>query len=227
MTNELVFLASGRTADVYVLDDDRVLRRYREDGDVEQEAAFMRHAGAHGYPVPKVYAATGADIEMQRLDGPTMRTALMSGDVGPVEAGQLLADLARRLHAIPALGEAADGECILHLDLHPDNVVLTPDGPMVIDWCNARNGPAALDLGTTAVILAQVVVDPGYAEIAEGVREVLRHFVAAAPETGDLLDAAVARRSRDRALSPAEVGRLTAAEALIRQLIASAVVHPD
>lgn len=219
------FIASGRTADVYAIDDDRVLRRYRQSGDVEVEAAFMRHVGEFDYPVPKIYASGGSDIEMQRLYGPTMRAALIAGDTAAAEAGRMLADLAHRLHRIPAFD--ADEECVLHLDLHPDNVVLTPEGPVVIDWCNARNGSAALDLGLSAVILAQVVVDPSYAEMAEGVREVLRHFVAAAPATADLLDAAVARRGRDRSLSPTEVARLADAEALIRQLIASAAARPD
>lgn len=31
---------------------------------------------------------------------------------------------------------------VLHLDFHPANVMLTSGGPVVIDWTNARAGPA-------------------------------------------------------------------------------------
>ncbi|MFF4396554.1 phosphotransferase family protein [Streptomyces sp. NPDC001480] len=69
-----------------------------------------------------------------------------------------LARLLRLLHAVPARDSADPGARVLHLDLHPDNVILTPDGPRVIDWSNAEDGPPGLDWGTSAVILAQVAV---------------------------------------------------------------------
>jgi len=43
---------------------------------------------------------------------------------------------------------------LLHLDLHPMNVLLSPDGPVVIDWTNAARGPAALDAGYSYVLMA-------------------------------------------------------------------------
>ncbi len=44
-------IASGRDADVWALDAERVLRRYRNGRDMDREASVMRHAAAHGYPV--------------------------------------------------------------------------------------------------------------------------------------------------------------------------------
>ncbi|WP_406084648.1 hypothetical protein OHA01_09930 [Micromonospora zamorensis] len=41
-------LASGRDADVYVLDESRVLRRYRQGGDSAPEAALMAYVGLSG-----------------------------------------------------------------------------------------------------------------------------------------------------------------------------------
>ena len=43
---------------------------------------------------------------------------------------------------------------MLHLDLHPANVILSPDGPVVIDWTNGARGDAAADLALTWIILA-------------------------------------------------------------------------
>ncbi|KUM81019.1 hypothetical protein AQI70_03230 [Streptomyces curacoi] len=78
--------------------------------------------------------------------------------MGAREAGGILARLPRQLHGVPA--RRSQGS-VLHLDLHPDNVTLTPDGPYVIDWDNARDGDPGLDWGSSAVILAQVAVGDG------------------------------------------------------------------
>lgn len=59
-TGEL--LGSGRTADVFAIDDRWVLRQYRDGGDAAPEAAVMSYLADHGYLVP----ASGG----QRLTGP-------------------------------------------------------------------------------------------------------------------------------------------------------------
>ncbi len=72
---------------------------------------------------------------MASVEGPTLAEALLSDQVPPAEAGLLLADLHDRLHALgPPQGDLPMG----HLDLHPLNVLMSPDGPVVIDWSNAR-----------------------------------------------------------------------------------------
>jgi aminoglycoside phosphotransferase (APT) family kinase protein len=149
-------LASGREADVYALDDRRVLRRYRREADVTGEVAAMRYLAGLGYPVPAVYEAAGADMVLERLDGPTMAQAFHTGEFTIDEGAALLADLLRRLHEVPPWPGADPASRILHLDLHPENVLLTARGPVVIDWCNARPGDPDLDTGLTALILAQV-----------------------------------------------------------------------
>jgi Ser/Thr protein kinase RdoA (MazF antagonist) len=70
---------------------------------------------------------------------------------------RLLADLHRRLHLIPApewLPAIGPGGAVLHLDLHPENVLLHGRGALVIDWANARAGHWADDVAQTVVILA-------------------------------------------------------------------------
>jgi hypothetical protein len=52
----LRLLASGRDADAFAVDPDRVLRRYRDGRDVTGEAEVMRHVRRFGYPVPELYA---------------------------------------------------------------------------------------------------------------------------------------------------------------------------
>jgi len=66
-------LAAGREAEVYALDDRRVLRRYRRDADVTGEADATRYLAGLGYPVPAVHEAAGRDMVLERLDGPRAR----------------------------------------------------------------------------------------------------------------------------------------------------------
>jgi Ser/Thr protein kinase RdoA (MazF antagonist) len=202
-------IASGRDADVYAISDDRVLRRYRAGGDVTAEAAVMVHVARHGFPVPAVYHAAGADLVMARLDGPTMLAALRTGEVDPASAGRTLADLHDRLGRVPAL---APGKSVLHLDLHPDNVLLGPHGPVVIDWRNTREGPHDLDVAMSALILAQVAVADE--EPASAVLTALLASVDARPL--DRLDEAVGMRGADKNMTAEELEDLPRAAELTR-----------
>ncbi|MFB9695488.1 phosphotransferase [Amorphoplanes digitatis] len=176
-----------------------MLRRYRRAADVTAEIAVMRHVAGLGYPVPAVYEAGGSDMIMERLDGPTMAQALARGSLGIEEGAAHLAGLLRRLHELPPGPGAAP---VLHLDLHPENVLMTSRGPVVIDWCNARPGEPDLDTGLTALILAQVAVDERH-EWSDGAGRLLAAFLAAAPgRPARLLDQVVS--FRDRQLSGTE-----------------------
>ncbi|AGL20221.1 phosphotransferase [Actinoplanes sp. N902-109] len=208
-------IASGREADVYALDDARVLRRYRRDTDVTGEANAMRHLAGLGYPVPAVHEATGSDMILERLDGPTMAAAVSTGDLPIAEAARMLAGLHRRLHELPPWGPG--GPCILHLDLHPENVLLTVRGPVVIDWCNARLGDADLDLALTALILAEVSLWEH--PMAARAGELLTAFLPLAP--GDprrlLGDAVARRRGQVDTLTAQEIATVDTAAELVRR----------
>ncbi len=46
------------------------------------------------------------------------------------------------------------GGALVHLDLHPLNVIMEPErGPVVIDWANASRGDGLFDVGVTYVLL--------------------------------------------------------------------------
>ncbi|MEU2507755.1 phosphotransferase [Streptomyces sp. NPDC007863] len=203
-------LGRGRTADVYATDDGGwVLRRYRDGGDTAREAALMVRLAEAGYPVPAVRGAAGPDLVMERLRGPSLMDGLLAGAYEPEAAGALLAGLLDRLHALPGR--------VVHLDLHPGNVVLAEDrGPVVIDWRTAEEGAEpGLDRAMSALILAEVAVSP--APYAPGARAGLAALLAASP--GPLLLAeARSRRAADPNLTAAEVGALGAAEELVRSL---------
>jgi aminoglycoside phosphotransferase len=46
-----------------------------------------------------------------------------------------------------------EGEHLCHLDYHPENIVVSLDGPVTIDWANAGKGNYLADVAMTSVML--------------------------------------------------------------------------
>ena len=100
---------------------------------------------------------------------------------------------------------------LLHRDLHPQNVILTADGPRIIDWEGAARGPAVADVAMTWVIVGFSACRPGLSAAAVRTVQALftRSFLAAAgPVDRDWLAAAVRQRLTDPHLLPPERVRL-------------------
>lgn len=221
-------LAEGLNADVYAVSDNQVLRRYRAGQDASREVAIMRHVVAHGFPAPVVHRADGPDVLMERLHGPTLLQALAAGMVSMRAGARTLADLHERLHAIPAPG----GGAVVHLDLHPANIVLTEGrGPVLIDWANARGGNPAVDVAISALIIAEVAVDAG-GDYSRGARVLLTQFLSAAdwapgpdePMAG--LAGAVEFRRSDPTLITGECDLVEPAADLVRELTSHHLPRP-
>jgi aminoglycoside phosphotransferase (APT) family kinase protein len=154
-------LASGRDADIFEYGDGLVLRRSRAGRSMATEARTMEYARAHGYPVPAVDEVSddGVDLVMERVDGPSMLDAIERRPWTIQQQGRVLGALHRRLHEIPApdwlpAAPFGHGDQLVHLDLHPLNVIITANGPVVIDWPNARRGDGAADVALTWVLIA-------------------------------------------------------------------------
>lgn len=151
---------------MYAVDRERVLRRFRDGQPAEGEARLLRWLAAQGYPVPVVHEVDGTDLVMERLHGPTMSEALRSLPWRAPTYGAMLGRLHRELHALPDPGwlprlPGSDGDArVLHLDLHPENVVITGRGPKVIDWTTSRVGRPEVDVAMTFVILRGIVLRP-------------------------------------------------------------------
>jgi len=206
----------GRTADVYDIGGSRVLRRYRVPIDGQAEADLMSYVAGAGFPVPAVYDADGQDLVMERLEGPDMLADLGSKPWRALRHARTLAGLHDRLHAIkapPGLRATGSGDRVLHLDLHPANVMLTSRGPVVIDWVNAHAGPPGADVAMAYLIMATSEVDQIPAVLRLALRPVraalIGQFLRAVHDDPGRYIAVVAReRMRDRNVRPSEVERL-------------------
>lgn len=178
-------LARGRDADVFDVGGGRVLRRYRREGSTLDEAAIMQLVASSGYPVPEVHEVSGPSIVMDRVTGPTLLAEVVRKPWRIPWGGRVLADLHRRLHAIPAPDWApprlGGGPSVVHMDLHPLNVIVSPDGPVVIDWTNAGTGEPDREVAHTWLLMRTSVPPGGLAErllAAVGRQMFLRAFLA-------------------------------------------------
>ncbi len=206
-------LAAGRDTVVYALGPDRVVRRAKDRRSYLAEAEVMDHVRAAGYPVPAVHRVGPGEMVLDRVTGPTMIADLIQHPWRVDRHARLLADLHRRLHAIPAPAGmrsfAAAGDAVLHLDLHPANVMLSPSGPVVIDWTNAAAGAPGADLALTWIVLRAFESDdslPMRTLIGMLRRRFARVFVddAGRAEAAAALRVVAAHRSVDRNIRPAE-----------------------
>jgi aminoglycoside phosphotransferase (APT) family kinase protein len=209
-------IASGRSADVFDLGDDRVLRRLRAGDVPECEVVAMRAVRACGFPVPEVYEVDGPDMVLERIEGRSMLDELGARPWRVRRIGRQLAELHLLLRTVPPPDELPGKEpreALVHDDLHPDNVILSPEGPVVIDWEGAEAGPSDRDAAT--FWLLAVVAEPDdvdwYLRPLLGLvrRQLVAAFLSVAgtprPET---VDAVCADRLDDRNMRDTEKARI-------------------
>ncbi len=79
--------------------------------------------------------------------------------------------------ALKALEELPEGKVICHGDFHPDNVILSRGGPIVIDWPDATAGHPLSDVARTLLLLEVSSPAPGRASgLALAGRGLFRRF---------------------------------------------------
>jgi hypothetical protein len=75
-------------------------------------------------------------------------------DVLRLPGGTVSKHIATGILALIERLRPGDGLC--HGDLHPGNVIMTADGPRLIDWIGTVRAPAALDLASCHIILTEL-----------------------------------------------------------------------
>ncbi|WP_418958271.1 protein kinase domain-containing protein [Streptomyces tritici] len=154
-----VFLArseGGRTVAVKVVhaelaEQDEFRRRFA------REVAALERVGGTG-TTPVLGSDTSAHapwVAIGYVPGPSLRTVVADeyGPLPPASVRALGAGLARALGHVHAAG-------LVHRDLKPSNVLLTVDGPQIIDFGIARAVDTITDGGLTST--GAVVGSPGF-----------------------------------------------------------------
>ena len=212
-------IAKGRDTEIVDHGPGLVLRRPMVPRSMAQEAAVMGWVHGQGYPCPAPVELADDGLVMARLDGVSMLDDLVGHPHRLRRHATLLADLhgwLHRLHPPDDLGLPTffgPGPSLLHGDLHPGNVLLTADGPMVIDWTNASIGPAGADVAVTWLLLAAAQPPTRRLERAAvaGLRGLfVRSFLAATdePAAARCLAVVLERRRGDPNLSADELAAM-------------------
>lgn len=97
----------------------------------------------------RLLASLQADIHAHGAEGfPSCRRELARNIARcPLLREEEKAGLYGRLRDLP------EGDRLCHGDFHPDNVLLTADGPVILDWMTACAGDPAADVARTGLIL--------------------------------------------------------------------------
>jgi hypothetical protein len=175
-----------------------------------------------GYPVPEVLDASedGHELVLERVDGPHMLDSAAKHPWRIRSHGRQLAELHRTLHDLPSPSwlpqfRIGTGTAILHLDLHPMNILMSSSGPMVIDWANAAIGNPSVDSCLTWALLAagEPPANPMMLAVVQVAREqFLRAFLNGLGSDLDStwIGAVVDWKANDPHMSALEVGRMRA-----------------
>lgn len=63
--------------------------------------------------------------------------------------------------ALEALAKMPDGDRLCHGDFHPDNILMTERGPIIIDWIDATRGNPLADVARTSLLTSLGSLPPG------------------------------------------------------------------
>jgi tRNA A-37 threonylcarbamoyl transferase component Bud32 len=213
-------IATGRDADIFECGRGRVLRRSRNDRSQVLEARAMEFVRTKGYPVPEVFEVSddGIDLLMERIEGPTMIEAAAAQPWRLRGFGRDLAELHQSLHQLKApewmpAAPCGPGERLLHMDLHPLNIILSKKGPIVVDWTNAARGNPLVDVAATWVLLASGSVSSSRVQAAlvkVGRGIILKAFLRSFPrdELSGVLGRVVEWKCQDTNMSAIEIERM-------------------
>lgn len=93
-----------------------------------------------------------------------------------LEVATALPDNLREV-ALRALETLPEGDTLCHNDFHPDNVMVTDRGPVIIDWTDATQGHSLADVARTWVLLHNwpcYMTGPVQRNVAKALSELLR-----------------------------------------------------
>jgi uncharacterized protein (TIGR02172 family) len=185
-------IAVGRTAEIFPMEDGRVLKLFFPtipQAWIDKEVDTGRYIQDAGLPVPKVYERMKVNdregVVYERIDGPSLLNELAMKPWNVTGYARLLARLHARVHDVSApstletqrewarggipetdklpkelqqnvlrlLDSMPAGNQLCHGDFHPGNIIVTPRGPVIIDWMTASKGSASGDVARAAIIL--------------------------------------------------------------------------
>lgn len=148
-------------------------------------------------------------IVYERIEGHTMLRDMSEHPERLLELAQAMADLHAQIHLQVANGlprwrnkfraalfhaplriwqkvsiarhtaALCDEEKVCHGDFHPDNILMTPAGPRVIDWNNAYAGHPLADIAWTTLLFRIAEAPPGSEDMVAAIQQARVAFLEA------------------------------------------------
>ncbi len=184
-------MAQGRTAEIFLWDEDHVLKLYFDwcpSNWVEYEARIAHAVYDAGIPTPAAGEIVDVDgrrgLIYERVEGTSMLQDLNARPWTLAKHARSLAKLQIQVHqqsitGLPSYKEQlqhaigrtphlsdvlrdnylhrleslSGGDSLCHGDYHPGNIILTRNGPVVIDWMTACSGCRWADVARTSLLL--------------------------------------------------------------------------
>lgn len=120
----------------------------------------------------EVHAAMHA---CQRPELPSQRASLVLA----VEVAPALSEGVRE-KALSALLRLPDGDAVCHGDYHPDNLIVSPRGAIVLDWLTGTHGNSHADVARTVLLFRIAVLPEGMSATKRIMTQLLRRAFLAA-----------------------------------------------
>ena len=133
----------------------------RVDIDERHGLVFERIAGPSGLETigrqpwrlfPVLHAMAQAQHRINQTRGPAEIHALHDRLAHHIAHQKVLSE-AERDAVLAGLARLPRGDSLCHADLHPGQMILSPQGPVVIDWANAARGVPAADIARSWLLL--------------------------------------------------------------------------
>jgi aminoglycoside phosphotransferase (APT) family kinase protein len=116
------------------------------------------HAKLHAQRAPENLPTQRAQIEKWIANG----TDLTAGE---------------RAAAIRALENIPNGNAVCHGDFHPENVLITAKGPVIIDWTTGMRGDPIGDVARTVSLIRRAEIPPDWPIYIKTLVMFSRHFL--------------------------------------------------
>ena len=95
-------------------------------------------------------------LHAHRVPGLPRLHERLADRIQSVDAHRVPAEVCRAV--LEALEKLPSDDRLCHGDLHPENVVLGPNGPIILDWLDASSGPPLADVARTSLLLAHAAL---------------------------------------------------------------------
>lgn len=105
----------------------------------------------------------------QRPELPSQRDTLIRA----VEYAPALPEKSRD-QVLSALRRLPDGDAVCHGDYHPDNLILSPRGVIVLDWLTGTHGNSCADVARTVLLFRIAVLPEGVSAAKRIMTQLLR-----------------------------------------------------